>query len=281
MWPINQRVLAQPDGKDDWLPGTVRHVDGARHYVIFDSGDDGWFPGDQLRPAEAVPRVDVQPRRLEIGDRVLARWRGDLLWYPGTYANHENGYHIVFDDQDQAIVAAADILPLVVQEGDRVLCRPKFERELRYFPAEVTRVAGEVIDVAYDSLELQETNTNVSRIRIQRSASGGIAWEEGDRALVSGRDGFHYPAVILVVDGDRLYVSLLDSRHAWVLPEEVRALRVSPGSTVQVRRGAAAEYQPAVIVDVEGEVLQVRYTDGAEETTLLRLVRVPLEAVSG
>jgi hemerythrin superfamily protein len=55
-----------------------------------------------------------------------------LLWYPGTvYASNENGYHVVFDDQDQAIVGAADILPLVVQEGDRVLCRPKFERELR------------------------------------------------------------------------------------------------------------------------------------------------------
>ena len=45
-----------------------------------------------------------------------------------------------------------------------MLRRPKFERELRYFPAEVTRVAGETIDVADDNLELQETNTNVSRI---------------------------------------------------------------------------------------------------------------------
>jgi hypothetical protein len=279
MWPVNQRVLARGEGADEWLPGTVRHVDGQRHYVILDSGDDGWFAGDQLRPIEPGSGAAAKPRDWQVGDRVFARWGGDLLWYPGTvYARRDAGYQIVFDDQDQALVGPGDILPLVVEEGDRVLCRPKFERELRYFPAEVTRVDGETIDVTYDDLEMVETNTNVSRIRIRRSASGGTAWDEGDRALVSGRDGFCYPAVILVVDGDRLFVSLLDSRHAWVLPDEVRPLRVRAGSAVQVRHGAGAEYQSAEVVQADGEVLRVRYADGEEETTLLRLLRVPLEA---
>ncbi len=278
MWPVNQRVLARTDGDEKWLPGTVRHVDGPRHYVIFDSGEDGWFLTDQLRPLEAV-RSAGEPRSWQLGDRVFARWRGDLLWYPGTiFARRDEGYHVVFDDQDQAVVGPADIMPLSVQEGDRVLCRPKFERELRYLPAEVTRVAGEIIDVTYEDLELAETNTNVSRIRIRRSESGGVLWEEGTRVLVSGRDGFCYPALVLVVDGDRLFVSLLDSRHAWVLPDETRPLRLKPGLAVQARKGAGADYVPATVVSLQGDVVRVRYDgdDPTEEATLVRLIRVAL-----
>ncbi len=276
MWPVNERVMARGESQQTWQPGTVRHVDGARHYVIFDSGEDGWFLADQLRPVE-TSRPAGQPRSWHVGQRVFARWRGDLLWYPGTiFAVAGEGYHVVFDDQDQAFVGPADLIPLAVEEGDRVLCRPKFERELRYLPAEVTRVAGEVIDVSYEDFELVETNTHVSRIRVRRGEGGTAVWDEGSRVLASGRDGFCYPGIVLVADGDRLFVSLMDSRHLWVLPDETRPLRLKPGAAVEARKGAGPEYLPATLLEVEGDVLRVRYADGEEETTLLRLVRAPL-----
>ncbi len=94
--------------------------------------------------------------------------------------------------------------------------------------------------------------------------------------LASGRDGFCYPGLVLVADGDRLFVSLFDSRHLWVLPGETRPLRLKAGAAVEARKDAAAEYLPATLLNVQGDVLRLRYADGGEETTLLRLIRVPL-----
>ena len=266
MWTINERVLARADESDRWRPGTIRHVDRERHYVILDSGDDGWFIESQLRPLAP----DWQ-----VGDRVFARWRGDLLWYPGTILAYEYaGYHVVFDDQDQAFVGPSELLPLVVQVGDTILCRPKFERDLCYYPAEVTRVAGEVIDVSFDDFDLEEKNTNVSRVRVQRHSGARTTWEEGERLLVSGRDGYWYPAVVLVVDNDRIFASLYDSRQFWVLPVETKPLRLEPQQRIETRRDAKADYEPAMVLDARSEVIRVRYGSGEEKATLMRLVRV-------
>jgi hypothetical protein len=267
MWTLNERVLARPEGDSIWQPGTIRHVDETRHYVILDSGDDGWFVDSQLRP--------LAPE-WQAGDRVLARWRGDLLWYPGTIlARRGRTYHVVFDDQDQAEIAPPDLTPLVIQVGETVLCRPKFERELCYYPAEVTRVVGEIIDVTYDDFDLEEKNTSVSRIRVRRGSGATVTWEEGERALVWGRDGYWYPAMILVVDEDRLFASLFDGRHLWLLPAETKPLRLEANQPIEARRDAKADYFPAVVLEVAADVIRVRYDSGDEETSLVRLVRVP------
>jgi hypothetical protein len=266
MWSVNERVLARADETDRWQPGTVRHVDRERHYVILDSGEDGWFVESQLLP--------LAPE-WQIGDRVFARWRGDLLWYPGTIlARDGEAYHVVFDDQDQAIVGLADLMPLVVQVGDSILCRPKFERDLCYYPAEVTRVTGEVIDIKFDDFDLEEKNTNVGRVRVQRNSGARSTWEEGERLLISGRDDYWYPAVLLVVDNERLFASRYDGRHYWVLPAETKPLRLEPGQPIESRRDAKADYLPATVLEARDEVIRVHYDSGEEETTLIRLVRV-------
>ena len=330
MWTVHARVLVRPDSDTFWYPGTVRHADAGRYYVILDNQEDGWFQSHQIRPLELPLGIQVAVRELDssqskvgvveevqgsrvrvrtrdgdklttdlasilvperplqpaitpqrnrpwgVGDRVLARWGGDLFWYPGTiFAVESGGFKIVFDDQDQAVVSAGDVMPLEVQVGDKVLCRPKFEPSLRYFPAEVTRVAGEVIDVVYEDSEEEEHSTSVSRIRIRRETGHHIAWEEGDRVLVSGRDGFSYPGQVLSIDGDRTFVSFFDGRHGWLKPDEIRPLRFAPGMDLQCRRAAGEEYLPAVLEQVTGDVLRVKYDDGSREQTLIRLVRVP------
>jgi hypothetical protein len=328
MWTVHARVLVRPESDKFWYPGTVRHADGGRYYVILDNQEDGWFLEHQLRPlelaagmqvavrdfassqskvgvVEAVRGSVVQVRTRDgakltanmasiliperplalipkgsrlwaLGDRVLARWGGDLFWYPGTiFAIEDDGYKILFDDQDQAVVPSSDVMPLEVQVGDKVLCRPKFEPSLRYFPAEVTRVAGEVIDVVYDDSEEEELNTSVSRIRIRRESGRTIAWEEGDRVLVSGRDGFSYPGQVLSIDGDRTFVNFFDGRHGWLKPDEIRPLRLTPGMQVHCRKAAGEEYLEATLQQVSGEVLHVAYEDGSSEQTLVRLLRVP------
>ncbi|HUE75097.1 MAG TPA: DUF4537 domain-containing protein [Pirellulaceae bacterium] len=329
-WAVHARVLVRPELDSFWYPGTVRHADGGRFYVILDNQDDGWFVASQMKPlalsagtqvaiedgatsrsqvgvVESVEGSTVQVRtgdgaqvtanlasirvperplpaarkphmRWAVGDRVLARWGGDLFWYPGTIYSVDDGeYSILFDDQDQAIVPPEDIMPLNVQVGDKVFCRPKFEASLRYFPAEVTRVSGEVIDVLYEDSEEVELNTSLSRIRIRRESGKAIRWNEGDRVLVFGRDGFWYPAQVLSIDGDRTFASFFDGRHGWLKPEEIRPLRLSAGMQIDCRQGAGEEYQAATLEKVSGDVLRVQYEDGTSEQTLIRLVRVPGE----
>jgi hypothetical protein len=329
MWAVHARVLVRPESDSFWYPGTVRHCDGDRYYVILDNQEDGWFYEHQLRPLElaagmqvavlelatsgskvgvvesvhgsvvqvrtgdgttltanlASIRVPERPlplarpqrgRRWSVGDRVLARWGGDLFWYPGTiFALEEEGYKILFDDQDQAVVPPSDVTPLEIHVGDKVLCRPKFEPSLRYFPAEVTRVAGEVIDVVYEDSEDEELNTSVSRIRIRRESGRTIRWSEGERVLVSGRDQFWYPAQVLSIDGDRTFASFFDGRHGWLKPEEIRPLKLPVGMSLECRKSAGEEYVVATLDQVAGDVLDVTYDDGSREQTLLRLVRVP------
>ncbi len=328
-WDVHARVLVRPESDSFWYPGTVRHADGSRYYVILDNQEDGWFVGRQLRPLELsagmqvavddvssqskvgvvelvqgstvqvrtgdgvkltanlasirvperpVPLIRPAGRKWMVGDRVLARWGGDLFWYPGTILTvREGDYSILFDDQDQAVMPPSDIMPLEIQPGDKVLCRPKFESALRYFPAEVTRVAGEVIDVLYEESEDEELNTSVSRIRIRRESDQSIGASEGDRVLLFGRDGFWYPGQVLSIDGDRTFASFFDGRHGWLKPEEIRPLRIAPGMRLSCRKAAGEEYEPAVLEQAAGEVLRVKYEDGSREQTLIRLVRVPAD----
>jgi hypothetical protein len=272
--PGTSLVIAN-QGEGDSVRATLLRHDGQS--VLAESAD-GTQIEVSLREVGIVRNQSptTKSRDWQVGDRVFARWGGDLFWYPGTiFALLNDGYRILFDDQDQAVVGSDDLLPLVVHEGDTVLCRPKFEPNLRYLPAEVTRVSGEVIDVVYHEVELEEQNTQIGRVRIRRSLSGLVIWEEGDRILAFGRDGFWYPAVVLVIDGDRIFVNFLGSRHAWLLPEEIQPLRFRIGQRVQCRKDAGEEFLDADILEVSGEVLRVRYANGDEEQSLIRLTRAP------
>ncbi len=331
MWNANERVLARPSAESSWYPGTIRHVETDRCYVILDNRDDGWFGLGQLRaleieagsPVILLPTSGLETRSATVekcdasgpmvrtsdgdsfvaewssvqvpassfatnsgpqkswnfGDRIFARWGGDLFWYPGTiFAEESAGYLIVFDDQDKAVVPSEDIIPLVVEVEDRVFCRPKFEPQLRYFPAEITRVDGEIIDVLYEDPDAQERCTNVGRIRIRRESGSLLFWEEGDRVIASGRDDYWFPAIVLSLDGDRTFVSFLDGRHGWLKPDEIRPLRITAGMSVQCRKSAAADYLPAIVEEIHGNIVHVKYEDESREHSLLGLLRIPAQA---
>jgi len=66
MWKVGDRVLGKRHDENYWYPGTVRHVDGGRAYVIFDDGEDALAADDQLQPLdlggvqERLPRLFIQ-----------------------------------------------------------------------------------------------------------------------------------------------------------------------------------------------------------------------------
>lgn len=83
------------------------------------------------------------------GDRVLAYWEPDGLWYPGEidYVDRQ-GFHIIFDDDDEAVVSRHELRPLNWRVGSRIECN--WQNGGEYYPGRVTSMRGERIDFLYD-----------------------------------------------------------------------------------------------------------------------------------
>jgi hypothetical protein len=98
----------------------------------------------------------------EPGDRVLAVWPADGMWYPGRVAEVAGREVTVkFDDGDIAIMDAADVRRLDWRTGSRLQCN--WKNQGLYYWGEVVSMEGEVITFHYDD-GYKETMT-VSRCR--------------------------------------------------------------------------------------------------------------------
>jgi hypothetical protein len=76
-----------------------------------------------------------------IGERILAQWHPEVFFYPGTIKAREgDNYQVQFDDGDQALVSANQLLPLDIKVGSRVFGRWKGGPV--YFPGRVNQLVG-------------------------------------------------------------------------------------------------------------------------------------------
>ena len=294
---IGSRVFCRNKNAPVFAPGTVNQLKGESIRVHFDQGEEEWTSISMLRVQR--PIVPVSPEALaganvpvkqsldlgepvkdsnwRIGDRVLARWL-DFFWYPGTILNlGERGLHVLFDDGDQRIVQDIMLMPLVLEEGESLYIRPKNESQRLYSPATVLRVNGERIDVEFEDAT-HETNTRVTRARFWRCPVGVpvINFEEGDRVLAYDCDECVYPAdVVAIEDDERIIVQYLDGPERMLTPELVKRFDVRPGLKVECRWSGGPHFFPGTIAKVEGERLHVKYEDGDDEWTSIRLFRIP------
>jgi len=294
---VGSRVHARVRGGPLFAPATVNQQRGEKLQVRYDHGEEEWTSlslvriqrggepaGEQPNPGsvpqapgpqawdlgEAVPEGDWR-----VGDRVLARWL-DFFWYPGTIlALGTKGFQILFDDGDQRIAPETAIMPLALEEGESIQIRPKNQPQRIYTAAVVTRVEGETLDVEFEDGE-RETNTKVSRARLWRCPVivRAFPFDEGERVLASDVDGFVYPAEILSVQEDRVVVHFLDGPERMLTPELIRAFDLPANSRIECRWKGGPTYFPGVLASVEEERVFVRYDDGDEEWTSIRLVRL-------
>ncbi|MGH8028404.1 MAG: tudor domain-containing protein [Arenimonas sp.] len=96
------------------------------------------------------------------GDRVLARWSGDGLWYPARISQIAGGdVGVAFDDGDVAVVGAADVRGIDWHPGTRLQCN--WKNQGRYYSGAVAAMEGEQITFHYDD-GYDETMT-ISRCR--------------------------------------------------------------------------------------------------------------------
>jgi hypothetical protein len=326
MWQTGDRVLGQRTQDECWYPGTIRHIDAGRYYVVFDDGEDAfasenqlhklhlevgdrvsvrahgqgeYFPGKITRTRgdhylvkfengdeewAALDSIRLAPERRkeqvaekaaadwELGDRVLACWF-DLSWYPGIVLAAESGQvTVLFDHGGLTPLPAARVRPLSLEVGDRIMCRWKGGPE--FYPAKVMARDGEILHLRYDDDDKETTSLRLVRLERDHWLPGGPikGLSEGDRIWGRRFDQLWYPGSIVAVEGKRVSVRFDDNDQAQLTPAEVKPLQFEIGDRVFCRQ-EAGPYFPGEIVQKEEERILVRYDEGHEEWTSIRLVR--------
>lgn len=294
---IGSRVFCRAKNAPVFAPGTVNQLQGETVRVRYDQGEEEWTSISMLRVQRPIAPVSpdqlasanvpvkqtldlgapVKDSNWRVGDRVLARWL-DFFWYPGTILNQgERGIHVLFDDGDQRVVQDLMVMPLAIEEGEQLYIRPKSEPQRLYTPATVLRVHGETLDVEFEDAT-HENNTRVSRARFWRCPVGvpSFNFEEGDRVLAYDCDECVYPAEIVTIeDDDRIVVQYLDGPERMLTPELIRRFDVKPGLKVECRYSGGPNFFPGTLNKVEGERIHIKYDDGDDEWTSIRLFRIP------
>jgi hypothetical protein len=141
-------------------------------WTFYENIDDLKFKFDgQLNKLEASGAFSKQ-----IGDRVLALWKSDGYWYPGTVTKiSENRFYINYDDGYQKWLTEEEIRPLEHRVGDPVEC--KWKGLSLYYPAHVIEIKGDNnITVQYEDYDgppngpssAEKEQANIKRLRVSR-----------------------------------------------------------------------------------------------------------------
>lgn len=96
------------------------------------------------------------------GERILAVWPADGLWYPARVVEVVGAdVHIAYDDGDLGVARAGDFGPVDWRAGSALQCN--WQNRGRYFPGVVEKIDGERITFLYTDGE-RETMT-IARCR--------------------------------------------------------------------------------------------------------------------
>jgi hypothetical protein len=99
-----------------------------------------------------------------VGDRVLAQWPVEKVWwYPGTIIGMSSGQVVVqFDDGDRSPVGLNEVRDLAVRVGTRVYSR--WQAGKTYYPGKVSEAVGQAIHINYDDGDQEWTAICMVRI---------------------------------------------------------------------------------------------------------------------
>jgi hypothetical protein len=206
------------------------------------------------------------------GSRVLAVWPIEqIYWYPATVKRSTSRWvEVHYDDGHKARVKASEVMKIDIQVGSRVYARVKGGPV--YQPAEVTRVNGEKIRVAYD--DGGNEMTTISVVRVMRGPGSDIDWQCGDRVLAPYDPPFYYPATLTQIEGDNAKVEFDDGDNIDLPLVLLRRLDLKETDPVYCRWKCGSAYFPAKIEEMGGEDIFVKYDDGRTERTTVHMVRV-------
>jgi hypothetical protein len=263
MWDKGDRVLGKRHDDNYWYPGTVKHVEGGRCYVIFDDGEDTLAGQDQLRPLD-----------FRDGDAVFVRFGEAGAYVPGTVTGRKGDQlHVRFEGgrEDWTPLAwvrvqpgarpPAAAPPALWKVGDRVLA---CAQDLYWYPGAVLAAHEDQYHIVFD-----DGNQGL----VAGDKLRPVAVDVGDRVWCRWKGGpTYHPGQITRRDGEVIHVQYDDGDQEDTLLRLVRLERDDwfPGGTLtdfaEGDRVLACWYDlnwyPGVIITVNGKRLHILFDDG-------------------
>lgn len=317
---VGSKVFALPANEEYLCAATVQEQVMGRYFVRFDDGREEWIDSDNVHTFQLTVRQMVEVRfrlgesyqrthvvrsesggvvvhnakgyeqeipfsqvRVPLhegpdflpGDRVWGRWTGDDYWYPGTVeAGMGDQFSVRFDDGDQEDLSAERVKPLELPVGLRVLAYPV--EQGGWVPGEIVSVDGDEVRLRYDYGEVITTT-----IRDLRTDFGEPTWHAGNRVFAQwDPEPYCYVGTIRNVQDDKITVEFDDGDQSTVFGAQVFWLYFVQGQAIEASRRSDRHYEPARVVQLQDEELQVRFEDGTTAWVELKDVRVSPDKIA-
>lgn len=96
------------------------------------------------------------------GDRVLAKWKDKVWWYPATISQiTDSAYILKYDDGDTGDVSVESVKKINWKVGSRVNCN--WKKTGKYFWGKITRKSGDSIHISYDDGDQEDAKIGQCR----------------------------------------------------------------------------------------------------------------------
>lgn len=85
---------------------------------------------------------------VSVGDSVIAHWAANDAYYIGTAVeDKDDGFLVVFEDGDQAVVPKAKVRENDVKKGSKVMAKWS---DGQFYPGKVNKVVGRALFIHFD-----------------------------------------------------------------------------------------------------------------------------------
>ncbi|MGF1579598.1 MAG: hypothetical protein ACFCD0_09560 [Gemmataceae bacterium] len=316
---IGSKVFAVPNNEQSSYSGTIQELVLGRCCIEFDDGREEWVDSENVFARHLVAGQSVEVRFAEghthqltrvlragphgavvrdangkekqvgfeqlrvplevsqdivTGDRVWGQWTGDDYWYPGTIEGIVGDHFSVrFDDGGQDELQQERIKPFDLPVGLRVLAYPKSQGG--WVPGEISSVEGERVRIRYDYGTV--VSTSVANLKTD---FGSPTWHPGDRVLAQwDPEPYCYVGTIREIQDDKITVEFDDGDKATVFGSQVFWLYFVQGQTIQASRDGDQRYEPAWVLQLQAEQLQVRFEDKTTAWLELKDVRISPDSI--
>lgn len=271
MWTIGDRVWVNRLQDAFWYPGTIRHIQDDRYFVIYDDGEDGFVQEPQMEPfqlnlgeaVEVCPEKSSHFEPARVIDRQGEQFQvelteeGRLAWVPPgrlrkmlrtTAPVSLGSTSVEFHEPTDWTI------------GSRVFA---CGMDLYWYPGTVFRSQDDLVLVALDDGSIAPVLPD--RIRPFQLQEG----ETVEARFQAG--GNFYPGVVDRIEGDVLHIQYDDGdeenslvrfvrlqRDEWFPPSE--PLDLGPGDRI-LGCWYDGLWYPGIILTIEGQRLHVLFDD--------------------
>ena len=99
-------------------------------------------------------------------------------------------------------------------------------------------------------------------------------WNKGDRVFAYWEeDEYFYPAIIVTIDSDDIFVRFDTGEEEWTEANYLEAFTVEVDDQVECKSSLDSLYYDVLVLNVDGERVEVEYENETTEWTSLNRIR--------